>query len=1246
MKKDFKYREIPYNYTSFSDKEIILKYFDEEAWDILNELRSQRVTGRSAKLLFEVFGDIFAIERNPYIYNDFLENGSKLNELRKVHRIRLRTVEEGAESNSLVLKIVEKAKEVDSQFFSGFSRERKFRKKVLYRLGEVTAKTNISFSGYHKVVHVTDATDWRVEYPAVVVYPENVEEIIGLIKAAKELDLKIIPRGGGTGLTGGVVPVYKNTMVMNTEKMREVGTIEMASDKDREIPIIEVEAGVITENVMHYCKTEGYIFATDPTSAWASTIGGNISENAGGKKAVIWGTAIDNIFSFKIVNAGGEILEVRRRNHPHRKILPEDLVVFDVYTVTNEEEQLVDSIPLKGTDIRKEGVGKDITNKALGGVPGIQKEGGDGIIVSAKFVLYKPFESCRTICLEFFGKNLINASNAIIDILESFEKNETVFLTALEHFDDKYESAINYRNKSERSELPKAVLLIDVESDTEKDLDAACQNVLDTVKQYNTEGFVAKDEQTREMFWKDRKNLGAIAKHTNAFKLNEDIVIPINALPVFADFIEMLNMRKELENNLALIEDLRAFFEKGLKKGFEKGLEEDDSFLATKVGLHVKELDSFDETLKLYTENLEKPVKGVITGDLLLDSANKTVFEYVRDNDLVQKITRDARENFRKLFHGYEDLLEEINTLVKERNIRKIIIATHMHAGDGNIHVNIPVLSNDYDMMLEADDTAGIVMEKTKELGGVISGEHGIGLTKLKFIDQEILDRYAEYKQEKDPDDLFNPGKLRSDFPISRIYTPSLNLLEMEAFILKAADLEQLTTSIAGCVRCGKCKEVCNTHSPRESMFYSPRNKILGVSLITEAILYDSQRSNRLYFRNFKMLREISNHCTGCHNCYTPCPVNIDFGDVTIAVRRLLIERKKAKFKFLTTFTLFYLRRRKYYINKLFRILILKIGFTSQRIGYYFNKPFSKITRTFFPKINYLLSGRFPRAGKRSLREILRLKGSNNFFAFHNPEKEIVKSVLYFPGCGSERMFPDISMASIALLYNAGVRVVIAPDYLCCGYPLRSNGMTRFAEIKSYENRIIFHRMADTIGYMGIEDVIISCGTCFEMLEKYQVENIFPNASVIDVNEFVSKEGLYNKDLENENILYHDPCHSPLKRSGAGKTFKTILNTEPVEILNCCGEGGTLALSTPDISSSLRYRKRRNISAQMDKKHKATVVTTCPSCVQGLSKIQGRVSISGKHLAVLLAEEFIGKGWKKQLIKDLKKKGGVEKIIL
>ena len=67
-------REIPYNYTSFSDREIVLRILGEEAWDIINTLREERRTGRSAQMLYEVLGDIWVVTRNPYLQDDMLGN--------------------------------------------------------------------------------------------------------------------------------------------------------------------------------------------------------------------------------------------------------------------------------------------------------------------------------------------------------------------------------------------------------------------------------------------------------------------------------------------------------------------------------------------------------------------------------------------------------------------------------------------------------------------------------------------------------------------------------------------------------------------------------------------------------------------------------------------------------------------------------------------------------------------------------------------------------------------------------------------------------------------------------------------------------------------------------------------------------------------------------------------------------------------------------------------------------------------
>jgi len=1219
--KEFRFREITYNYTSFSDKEIILKYFDKETWQQVELLRNRRITGRSAKLLYENVGDIFIIERNPYLYEEFLKNKHKRNKLKIIHNSRIETVRRNSKGDETALKVIKKVEDLNERFFKEFYTVKLLRQKLLLMLTGLVSLKNVHFSSFHLVSHATDATDWRVEYPFVVVYPNSIEEIPVLIKVAKKLNLSIIPRGGGTGLTGGAVPVNRRTMVINTEKFTKIHEIEHVEENENIIPVIEVESGVVTDTIIEHCEKLGYIFATDPTSAWASTIGGNIAENAGGKKCVMWGTAIDNLYSFNIVNSTGDILKVKRRNHPYRKILPEDNVIFDVYKLNGKGDLLTKTIELSGTEIRKKGLGKDITNKALKGLPGLQKEGGDGVIVSAKFVLYTPFKYCKTICIEFFGSNMVAASNAIIKINDLFSEDNKVYLTALEHFDEKYVDAINYRNKSNRNENPKAVLLIDLESNYTDELEQGCNKIISVANSFNAEGTLAINDSERKIFWNDRKHLGAIAKHTNAFKLNEDIVIPLRNLPHFADYIEQLNYCKEYENSITTINKINDYL-------IELNKSERDNIPHKRVEGIIVELEN------------KKQIYNKLLHEI---NTNNNILADIQSGKIIIEYDKEITSYYKKVFHGYDEIIKDIEKIEIAERTRKIIIATHMHAGDGNVHVNIPVHSNDYLMMNEADEAASLSMKKAVELGGVVSGEHGIGLTKLKFIDQEILDEYQAYKKINDPDDLFNPGKLNKNFPLYLIYTPSFNLLEREAIILEYTDLEKLSSQISSCVRCGKCKTVCNTHYPKGEMFYNPRNKILAVGSITEAVLFAAQTLDMKSFEYFKNLREISDNCTVCHKCQVPCPVKIDFGDISITIRKQLEFRKKTKAKIFTAIALFYLGRKKYFINKIFRLGLLKIGYNSQRIISYINKPISYYTGLIIPKLNHLLRSPFPKSGEKTIREIFNLKNTDMFYCFENPKITTGKSVVYFPGCGSERMIPEISLAVITLLYNAGIKVVIPPEYLCCGYPFMANGKIETAELKSYENRVIFHKMAYTAGYLNIEAVIVSCGTCYEMLDKYELENIFNNAKLIDVNEYIAQEQLYTKKSNGNKLYYHEPCHSPLKHKGCDKTFSNIYGIKPDVIPNCCGEAGTLALSRPDIANILRDRKVENFNNQNYEKQ-IEVLTTCPSCVMGLNKLDSNIKVNGKSLVIYNAEQFLGKDWKKNFIKTVKKEG-IEKIL-
>src|SRR3954452_9292842 len=576
-------REIPYKYTSFSDREIVIRLLGEDSWRILDELRSERQTGRSARMLYEVLGDIWVVRRNPYLQDDMLDNPKRRQDLIDAlnHRLaevdKRRLITELAEAGDAqtirrsanVEMLLRAAKKAVADFGEEFRQVYDLRKRANKVLGRYTAKDNIKFDGLSRVSHVTDATDWRVEYPFVVLTPDSEDEMAGLVKACIELGLTIIPRGGGTGYTGGAVPLTPLSAVINTEKLEQLGAVEMTMPPgvDRQYATIYSGAGVVTKRVSDAADKAGFVFAVDPTSAEASCIGGNVAMNAGGKKAVLWGTALDNLVSWRMVTPQAQWLEVTRLDHNLGKIHDADVATFELkyFEADGKTPLRTEQLAIPGRVFRKEGLGKDVTDKFLSGLPGIQKEGCDGLITSARWVVHRMPAHTRTVCLEFFG----NARDAVPSIVEikdfmfAEQKRTGVVLAGLEHLDDRYLRAVGYATKSKRGGLPKMVLVGDIVGD---DADAVARATSEVVRIANSrsgEGFIAVSPEARKKFWLDRKRTAAIAKHTNAFKVNEDVVIPLERMGEYTLGIERINIELSLRNKLALLDALEQFLASG-----------------------------------------------------------------------------------------------------------------------------------------------------------------------------------------------------------------------------------------------------------------------------------------------------------------------------------------------------------------------------------------------------------------------------------------------------------------------------------------------------------------------------------------------------------------------------------------------------------------------------------------------------------------------------------------------------------
>ena len=157
--------------------------------------------------------------------------------------------------------------------------------------------------------------------------------------------------------------------------------------------------------------------------------------------------------------------------------------------------------------------------------------------------------------------------------------------------------------------------------------------------------------------------------------------------------------------------------------------------------------------------------------------------------------------------------------------------------------------------------------------------------------------------------------------------------------------------------------------------------------------------------------------------------------------------------------------------------------------------------------VNKKMPGGLP---KRTARALLDIEDKEYVPIIRNPKATNADSeaVFYFPGCGSERLFSQVGLATQAMLWHAGVQTVLPPGYLCCGYPQRGSGDFDKAEKIITDNRVLFHRVANTLNYLDIKTVVVSCGTCYDQLQGYEFEKIFPGCRIIDIHEFLLEKGI------------------------------------------------------------------------------------------------------------------------------------------
>ncbi len=309
--------------------------------------------------------------------------------------------------------------------------------------------------------------------PDAVMFPENVDDVVRVMKIANENGIPVIPRGAGSGLTGGSIPV-NGGIVLSFESMNRIKKI------DAENLTAVVEPGVITGELHKKVEEMGLFYPPDPASLDFCTIGGNVAENAGGLRAVKYGVTKDYVLGLEVVLADGSIIK-------------------------------------PGLETVKGVVGYDLVRLLVG------SEGTLGVITEIILKLI-PKPRARVTFLASF-KSVESALNSVTGIFK-----EGLLPSAIEFIDNICIRLINKHLNSGISGDAQALLLVEDDGNMEsvKYNAEVIERVLGKNDAFNIER--ADSSERSQQLWRARRLISPSLAHLAPFKLNEDVTVPRNRL--------------------------------------------------------------------------------------------------------------------------------------------------------------------------------------------------------------------------------------------------------------------------------------------------------------------------------------------------------------------------------------------------------------------------------------------------------------------------------------------------------------------------------------------------------------------------------------------------------------------------------------------------------------------------------------------------------------------------------------------
>ena len=186
--------------------------------------------------------------------------------------------------------------------------------------------------------------------------------------------------------------------------------------------------------------------------------------------------------------------------------------------------------------------------------------------------------------------------------------------------------------------------------------------------------------------------------------------------------------------------------------------------------------------------------------------------------------------------------------------------------------------------------------------------------------------------------------------------------------------------------------------------------------------------------------------------------------------------------------------------------------------------------------------------------------------------------------------------------------------------------------------------------------MVVSCGTCYDQLQGYKFEEIFPGSRIIDIHEYLLEKGI-TLPAGQPGYLYHEPCHNPMKLGDSMKTVKALVGDKVLKSERCCGESGTLGVTRPDISTQVRFRKEEEIrkgeatlraNGSVGEKDNIKILTSCPSCLQGITRYGNDLNnglLEADYIVVEMANQILGKDWLTQYVQTANT-GGIERVLV